>query len=106
MLSLTRKTLILSFACVLASFSTLVLAEEFQVKLIATLDNGPALEAIKWTVYRNGTEKIKEARNHLTRITVPPGRYTAEAKLLKNGIVRKRDFYVKNNTKVVVPMDH
>ncbi|MEZ5535804.1 MAG: hypothetical protein R3F02_09270 [Thiolinea sp.] len=82
--------------------------EQFRVNLIATIDNGPAMEKVEWTVYRNGTEAFKKARKHLTQITVPPGKYTAEARLTDSDnrtIVRKRNFYVSNNTEVVVPMD-
>lgn len=110
MFSLTRKALMLGCACVLAFSSTtsMVLAEEFQVKLIATIDNGPALEKVKWTVYRNGTEKVTEANRHLARVKVPPGNYTAVAKLTKDNktVTRSRSFFVRNNTRVVVPMDH
>jgi hypothetical protein len=108
MLSFVKRAPVLAFTCVLMFFTSPVLAQEFRVSLIATIDNGPALEKVEWTVYRNGTEAVKKADKHLTQVTVPPGKYTAVAKLTgadNRTVVRKRNFYVSNNTRVVVPMD-
>lgn len=108
MLSIPKRVSVLSLACVLSLLAAPILAQEFKVKLIATLDNGPAMEKVEWTVYRNGTEAVTKADKHLAEVKIPGGKYTAEARLTGSNnrtVVRKRSFYVMTDTKVVVPLD-
>ena len=82
--------------------------DSLRVNLIATIDNGPAMEDVTWRLYRNGTEEVKRASNHSTHVKIPPGKYTAVARLTSDDktIVRTRNFlHTRNNTLVVVPMD-
>lgn len=82
-------------------------AEKFRVNLIATIDDDPAMENVEWVVYRNGSEAVKTARKHSTHVNIPPGKYKVVARLTSDkSIVRTRNFHVRNNTQVVVPMDH
>ena len=81
--------------------------ESFRVNLIATIDDDPAMESVEWTVYRNGSEEYKTARKHSTHVNIPPGRYKVVARLTSDDgtVIRTRNFHVRNNTQVVVPMD-
>nr|CAA6822683.1 MAG: Unknown protein [uncultured Thiotrichaceae bacterium] len=108
MLSFGKALLMCTIVSVCFSTSVVkpVAAEDFDVNLIATIDNGPALESVEWTVYRNGTETFKEAKRHLAHIKVPAGTYKAVARLVSDrSVVRTRNFMVKNDTQVVIPMD-
>lgn len=108
MLSLIRNILTLTVVsiCFSASITKQVAAEEFDVNLIATIDNGPALESVEWTVYRNGTETFKKANRHLANFKMPAGTYKAVARLVSDrSVVRSRNFLVRNDTQVVIPMD-
>lgn len=109
MLSLSKAVFTLAVVGVCfsaASLSPAIAAEKFKVNLIATIDNGPAMESVEWTVYRNGNEKVTTAKKHSAHIKVPPGKYKAVARLVSNrNITRTRSFYVRNDTEVVVPMD-
>ncbi|CAA6807644.1 MAG: Unknown protein [uncultured Thiotrichaceae bacterium] len=108
MLSFTRNILTLTIVCVClsASITKQVSAEEFDVSLIATIDDGPALESVEWTVYRNGNETFKQAKRHLARLKMPAGTYKAVARLVSDrSVVRSRNFLVRNDTRVVIPMD-
>lgn len=81
---------------------------DLRVNLIATIDNGPAMEDVTWRVLRNGNEEVKRAHKHSTHVYMEPGKYTAIARLTSDDkvIIRKRNFMVtSNNTMVVIPMD-
>lgn len=101
-------TLTIVCICFSASMTMQASAEDaktFNVKLIATIDNGPALESVEWVVYRNGNE-TKRANRHLARFKLPAGTYKAVAKLARDkSVVRERNFLVKNDTQVVIEMN-
>ncbi len=108
------KNLLKTSACVLmVAFITAVpgtaAAEGLRLNLIATIDNGPALEKVKWEIFRNGTERVKSAQKHSTHVNIPAGKYTIVARLTTANdktVVRKRNFiHRNNNTLVVVAMD-
>ena len=66
----------------------------------------PAWENVEWVVYSGGAA-VKKARKHSTHVNIPKGKYKVVARLTSDkSIVRSRNFLVRNNTKVVVPMDH
>ena len=108
---LNSRKLFQTSVCVLAvafafPVSTIAAAEKFRVSLIATIDDDPALENVEWTVYSGG-EAVKKAQKHSTHVNIPRGKYKVVARLTSDkSIVRTRNFLVRNNTKVVVPMDH
>lgn len=80
-----------------------------EVRLVATIDNGPALQPVEWTVFRvgNPSETIadKTRRHSFTIHKVKPGRYTAIVK--RGNETRRRDFYVMADTtsRVRIPVD-
>lgn len=80
-----------------------------EVRLVATIDDGPAFQPVEWTVFRVGNPSnpiASETRRHSFTIrSVQPGRYTAIVK--RNGETRRRDFYVMADTtsRVDVPVD-
>ncbi len=85
-------------------------ADDLRVNLIATIDNGPAMEDVKWTVYRTDTNTaVKSAKNHSTHVLLPAGSYRAVATLTSSDnktVVRSRRFHVRTpDSKIVVPMD-
>lgn len=83
-------------------------AENFRVNLIATIDDDPAMENVDWTVYRNNSdEEYKVARKHSTHVNMPRGVYKVVARLTADDktVIRTRNFHVRNDTQVVVPMD-
>lgn len=104
---LNKAVFTLAVVCFsVVSLNPVIAAEQFKVKLIATIDNGPAMESVEWTVYRNDDEPVTTAKKHLASIKIPPGKYKAVARLVSDrSVVRTRNFYVKNNTRVIVPMD-
>lgn len=108
MLSLKRNVLTLTLAGMLCSPLMIkqVSAEEYDVNLIATIDNGPALESVEWVIYRNGNETFRKTNRHLAHLKMPAGSYKAVARLVRDkSIKRSRNFLVKNDTQVVIPMD-
>ncbi len=79
-----------------------------EVRLVATIDNGPALQPLEWTVFRVDTPNnvIKKNRRHsFTLRKMKPGRYTAIVK--RGDETRRRDFYVMADTtsRVHIPVD-
>ncbi|WMP15713.1 hypothetical protein [Thiothrix lacustris] len=78
-----------------------------KVSLIATLNNGPALRPMSWTVYRldGGRQAIAAPKRHSANLLVSPGHYEAVATL--NGQERHRVFTVLTDTsnRIVVAMD-
>ncbi len=79
-----------------------------EVRLVATINNGPAFQPVVWKVFRvDGKGKLYESDRHVFTIdSLAPGRYTAIAK--RNGKAeRKRDFYVMADTtnKINIPVD-
>lgn len=79
-----------------------------EVRLIATINNGPAFQPVVWKVFRvDGKGELYQSDRHVFTIdSLAPGRYTAIAK--RNGQVeRKRDFYVMADTtnKINIPVD-
>lgn len=79
-----------------------------KVRLIATIDNGPAFEPVEWKIYRTddpGYTPIRRKRHSITLHSMKPGRYTAEVR--RGNMTRKRDFYVMADTtsNVSVPVD-
>lgn len=83
-----------------------------EVRLVATINNSPAFQPVTWEVYRvDGAGLPKGAphtseRHSFTIGNLPPGRYTAVAKL-KGHTPRKREFFVMADTtnRVNVPLD-
>ncbi len=79
------------------------------VHLVATLNNGPAMRPVKWSVYRldnNHQETLVQSfERHSASIPLKPGRYRAQATF--NNVSRTRIFDVSSNSssKVVVAMD-
>lgn len=79
------------------------------VTLVATLNEGPAMRPVLWTVYRldnnNRPTPVTSFRRHSASIVLEPGRYRAEANL--NNVNRSRIFDVSSRTSssVVVAMD-
>jgi hypothetical protein len=79
-----------------------------EVRLVATINNGPAFQPITWKVYRvDGKGETYQSDRHVFTISsLAPGRYTAVAK--RHGQTeRKRDFYVMADTtnKISIPVD-
>lgn len=78
-----------------------------EVRLVATINNGPAFQPVTWTVYRvDGKGETYQSDRHVFTIdSLAPGRYTAIAK--RDGRERKRDFYVMADTtnKINIPVD-
>ncbi|WGZ94497.1 MAG: hypothetical protein QJT81_00495 [Candidatus Thiothrix putei] len=78
-----------------------------KVTLVATLDNGPALRPMSWTVYRldGGKQTVATPRRHSANLEVAPGHYEAVAKL--EGQERRRAFTVLTDTSnlIVIAMD-
>ncbi len=78
-----------------------------KVSLIATLNNGPALRPMNWTVYRldGGRQAIAAPKRHSANLLVSPGHYEAVAML--DGQERHRAFTVLTDTsnRIVVAMD-
>ena len=109
----SRKLLQVSICAFLISAATPISSsaaaeeENFRVNLIATIDDDPAMESVEWVVYRNGSEEYKTAKKHSTHVNIPPGMYKVVARLTSDDktIIRTRNFHVRNNTQVVVPMD-
>ncbi len=82
------------------------------VTLMATLNNSPALSPVRWSVYRmdNGSTVPYGTydKRHSLAISLPPGRYVAEASLSAGGTPpRSRMFDVGNRTtnNIVVALD-
>ena len=79
------------------------------VTLVATLNNGPAMRGVNWSVYRletNGSRVfVKGLTRHSASIALPTGRYQAEARL--GTVMRTRTFEVTSRTSndIVVAMD-
>ncbi|HRJ53525.1 MAG TPA: hypothetical protein PLE99_12225 [Candidatus Thiothrix moscowensis] len=78
------------------------------VTLVATINNGPAMRPVRWTLYRlenNSPVWVDSFRRHSATIPLKPGRYRAEANL--NNVNRSRVFDVstRSNSSVVVAMD-
>jgi len=79
-----------------------------EVRLVATIDNGPAFRPVEWKVFRtNNPGKLiaEENRHSFTLRSIKPGRYTAVVK--RDGTIRSRDFYVMADTtsRVRIPID-
>lgn len=99
---------LLSF-CVITS----VQAKELRVNLVATIDNGPAMENVSWKLFRvdtpNGKDNPVTADNHSTHVLLPEGRYRAVATLTTSNnktITKVMDFHVRTtDSRVVIPMD-
>ena len=78
------------------------------VTFVATLNQGPAMRPVKWTVYRldnNRSIPVKTFRRHSASLVLEPGRYRAEANL--DNVHRSRTFDVSTRTRnnIVVAMD-
>lgn len=79
-----------------------------EVRLIATIDNGPAFTPVEWKIFRVGDPTytpIEKKRHSFTLHSVKPGRYTAVVR--RGNETRRRDFYVMADTvsRVNVPID-
>lgn len=78
------------------------------VHFVATLNNGPAMRPVKWTLYRlsnnNEATYYDSFNRHSASMPLPPGRYRAEVSL--KDVSRFRVFDVSSVTSsIVVPMD-
>lgn len=82
---------------------------ESKVFLVATLNNGPAMKPVEWSVYRlnnkNDSKLVKSFRRHSASLRLEPGRYLAQASL--DNVNRSRIFDVRtfSNSNIVVAMD-
>lgn len=70
-----------------------------KVNLVATINGGPAMTQVEWTVKESGNI-VNETRRHSMTIELSPGNYTATAKL--KDTVRSRTFTVDNSGEVNV----
>ncbi|MDQ5770387.1 hypothetical protein [Thiothrix subterranea] len=81
-----------------------------KVLLMATLNNGPAMQPVTWTVYRlqNGKAIYDRSVNlHSANIELEPGFYRADVTLDGANVSRSRIIDLSNVTssKVIVAMD-
>ncbi|WGZ93280.1 MAG: hypothetical protein QJT81_15900 [Candidatus Thiothrix putei] len=81
-----------------------------KVLLMATLNNGPAMQPVTWTVYRleNGKEIYNRSINrHSANIELEPGFYRADVTLDDGSVSRSRIFDLSNvsSSNVIVAMD-
>ncbi|OQX13181.1 MAG: hypothetical protein BWK73_13015 [Thiothrix lacustris] len=81
-----------------------------KVLLMATLNNGPAMQPVTWTVYRliNGKAIYNQSVNlHSANIELEPGFYRADVTLNGANVSRSRVFDLTNvsSSNVVVAMD-
>ena len=80
-----------------------------EVRLVATIDNSPAFQPVKWEIYRvdDPTRKIKKKRHSFTLKSMSPGRYRAIVRRPGNKKEHTRDFFVMADTtsRVHVPLD-
>ncbi|WP_157832830.1 hypothetical protein [Thiolinea disciformis] len=83
-----------------------------EVRLVATINNSPAFQPVSWEVYRVDRAGVPtglphtSTRHSFTIGALPPGRYTAVAKI-KGQAARKRDFFVMADTtnRINIPLD-
>lgn len=79
------------------------------VHFVATLNNGPAMQAVSWTVYRINDDRstlVESFQRHSASLALQPGRYRVEVML--NNVSRSRVFDVgagSTMSNVVVAMD-
>ena len=79
------------------------------VHFVATLNNGPAMQAVTWSVYRINDDRstlVESFQRHSASIALQPGRYRAE--VILNNVSRSRVFDVgagNTTSNVVVAMD-
>lgn len=102
----TAVTLLAGFSS--ASMAAWADTSTSEVRLIATIDNGPAFQPVEWTVFRVGNPNkpiANKSRHSFTLRELMPGRYTAIVK--RDGETRRRDFYVMADTtsRVRIPVD-
>jgi hypothetical protein len=81
-----------------------------KVLLMATLNNGPAMQPVTWTVYRleNGRAIYNRSVNlHSANIELEPGFYRADVTLDGANVSRSRVFDLSNvsSSNVIVAMD-
>lgn len=81
-----------------------------KVLLMATLNNGPAMRPVTWTVYRlqNGKSTwTTSLRRHSANIELEPGLYRADVTLDNGSVSRSRTFDLRKVTSsnVIVAMD-
>lgn len=79
-----------------------------QVKLMATLNNAPAMRPARWTLYRlerGQRQAVPVPQRHVAMIVLPAGTY--EAVVQMDGRERRRSFMVQNgdNNEVMIAMD-
>lgn len=85
-------------------------APKSKVLLMATLNNGPAMQPVTWTVYRleNGQAIYNQSVNlHSANIELEPGFYRADVALAGTNVSRSRVFDLSNvrSSNVIVAMD-
>jgi hypothetical protein len=85
-------------------------APKSKVLLMATLNNGPAMQPVTWTVYRleNGKAIYNRSVNlHSANIELEPGFYRADVKLDSGSASRSRIFDLTNvsSSNIIVAMD-
>ncbi len=106
---LTGILIVLTSSASMYSTGASVADNTSNVHLVATLNNGPAMRPVKWSVYRlNNNQQatlVQSFERHSASIPLAPGRYRAEATF--NNVSRTRVFDVglKTNSRVVVAMD-
>ncbi|GEM_PF-2438329 len=81
-----------------------------KVLLMATLNNGPAMQPVTWTLYRieNGKAIYNQSVNlHSANIELAPGFYRADVTLDGATVSRSRVFDLSNvkSSSVIVAMD-
>jgi hypothetical protein len=110
----TISRVVISTLAIIASFAIIqpvsaANAEpEANVRLVATLNNGPAMRPVKWTLYRLNNDHatwVDSFQRHSASIPLVPGFYRADVSL--QGVNRSRVFEVSSITgsNVVIPMD-
>jgi hypothetical protein len=81
-----------------------------KVLLMATLNNGPAMQPVTWTVYRvdNGKSVWETSlTRHSANIELAPGLYRADVTLQDGSVSRSRVFDLRtvSSSNVIVAMD-
>lgn len=106
-----NKLFLISLLAILASGSVFSAPKSADNKaadtyIVATLNNGPVMDAIELEVRQmNDNSLIEKTKKHSTVLSLTPGNYMAIAKM--NNIVRNRAFSVidHNTVNVVIAMD-
>lgn len=101
---ITTTALLMGFSSASAAWAD---SNSSEVRLVATIDNIPAFQPVKWEVYRvdEPLKRIRKQRHSFTLKSMSPGRYRAIVE--RQGTKHSRDFYVMADTtsRIHVPVD-